>query len=480
MSYLRATMNSELAGAVQGPIFEQISQCSHDLNLPAYVIGGYVRDFLLGRSCKDIDVVVLGKGIHLAKAFGEKMGAREVITYERFGTAMVKIDDFEVEFVGARKESYDRDSRKPFVEEGSLEDDQLRRDFTINALSISLNKDNYGQLHDPFQGILDLQNGIIRTPTNPDITFSDDPLRMMRAIRFATQLGFKIEEKTYKALSRNKDRIKIISKERINDELNKIILAKKPSIGFEMLFKTGLLKLIFPELANMYGVDYVDGRGHKDNFYHTIKVLDNVASVSDNLWLRWVAILHDIAKPATKRWHPQGGWTFHGHEDKGARMVPKIFQKMKLPQNEKMKYVRKLVSLHQRPIALVNEEVSDSAIRRLVVDAGEDLDDLLAFCRADITSKNERKVKRFLNNYDNLAQRIKEVEERDQLRNWQPPVTGNMIMEEFGLKPSRNVGLIKEEIREAILEGIIPNEKEAALEYMQKVAEKVLGAKGQN
>lgn len=463
-----------LKEAVSDPIFAVLGECSREMQLPTFVIGGFVRDHLLERPCKDIDVVVEGKGVELAKAFGRKIKAKDVIIYENFGTAMVRNGEYEVEFVGARKESYRRNSRKPIVEEGSLRDDQLRRDFTINALSISLNDADYGQLHDPFEGLEDLKHGIIRTPTNPNITFSDDPLRMLRAIRFATQLGFHIHPETFEAIGKNASRIDIISQERITTELNKIIMASRPSVGFKLLFKTGLLQLIFPELHKMHGVEVKEGRGHKDNFYHTLQVLDNVAEKSDNLWLRWVAILHDIAKPLTKRFDRVRGWTFDGHEDKGSRMVPKIFRRMKLPMNEQMKYVKKLVQLHQRPIALVTEEVSDSAIRRIVMDAGEDLEDLLDFCRADITSKNDRKVARFLSNYEALEKRIHEVLERDNLRNWQPPVDGNTIMETFKLSPSREVGQIKNEIREAILEGIIPNEKEAALEFMHEVAKKYL------
>ena len=463
-----------LEAALSGEVFDLLAQCSEKLQLKAFVIGGYVRDFLLERPCKDIDVVVEGRGIDLAKAFAEQIEGADVIIFENFGTAMVRFQDFEVEFVGARKESYQRHSRKPIVEEGSLEDDQLRRDFTINALSISLNAENLGQLIDPFSGLADLEEGIIRTPTDPDITFSDDPLRMMRAIRFATQLDFFIEENTFRAIERNRDRIRIVSQERIHTELNKIILAPKPSIGFKLLQKSGLLAIIFPELQKMLGVEVINGRGHKDNFYHTLQVLDNVAAKSDNLWLRWVAILHDIAKPQTKRYDPRNGWTFHGHEDKGARMVPKIFRRFKLPLNDPMKYVQKLVRLHQRPIALVTEEVSDSAIRRIIVEAGEDLDDLLDFCRADITSRNEKKVRRFLNNYQALEARIKAVEERDNLRNWQPPVDGNLIMQTFQIKPGKAVGLIKNEIREAILEGIIPNEAAAAVTFMHQIAPKYL------
>lgn len=460
--------------AISDQIFKDIQAASQKAGLPSYVIGGYVRDFLLGTRGKDIDIVVEGKGTEVARAFADIVGAKDVVIFENFGTAMVKTGDFEVEFVGARKESYQRNSRKPVVEEGSLEDDQLRRDFTVNALSISLQEESYGKLHDPFNGVKDLENKIIRTPTNPDVTFSDDPLRMLRAIRFATRLKFKIAEETYTAIKRNKKRLSIISMERIHEELNKTLMADTPSRGLDLMFKTGLLQLFFPELAAMYGVEYVNGRGHKDNFYHTLKVLDNVSQINGHLWLRWVAILHDIAKPLTKRYDNQLGWTFHGHEDKGARMVPRIFRRLKLPLNEKMKYVQKLVKLHQRPIALVNEEVSDSAIRRLIVEAGEDLDDLLDFCRCDITSRNERKVKQFLSNYEKLEERIREVEERDHLRNWQPPVDGIMIMETFQIGPGREVGQIKNEIREAILEGIIPNDQDAAVEFMHKIAPKYL------
>ena len=464
----------DLSAAIKHDVFNSLSSSSEELGLNAYVIGGYVRDHLLKRVCKDIDIVVEGKGIELAKHFAEKQGIKDVIIYENFGTAMVKHEDFTIEFVGARKESYRKHSRKPIVESGSLGDDQLRRDFTINALSISLNKSNWGQLMDPFNGVLDLNEKVIKTPTDADITFSDDPLRMMRAIRFATQLDFFIHPDTFQAIHRNKHRIKIISQERIIDELNKMVLSSTPSLGFKLLNKAGLLSLIFPELANMRGVEYINGRGHKDNFYHTLKVLDNVSTFSDNLWLRWVAIMHDIGKPLTKRYEKEAGWTFHGHEDKGARMVPKIFRKMKLPMNEHMRYVQKLVRLHQRPIALVNEEVSDSAIRRLIFEAGEDLEDLLDFCRADITSKNENKVLRFLNNYEGLAVRIKEVEERDHLRNWQPPVDGQLIMSTFNIPPGKQVGQIKAEIREAILDGIIPNDQASAVKYMHQIASKYL------
>lgn len=460
-----------LSDALQAPLFADLGTVAQQEGVRAFVIGGFVRDVLLERPCTDIDVVVEGKGVPFARAFAQQLGQPDAVNiFENFGTAMVNVPPYQVEFVGARKESYRRDSRKPIVEAGTLRDDQLRRDFTINALSLSLNPDDFGELKDPFDGLGDLRDGIIRTPTEPDLTFSDDPLRMMRAIRFATQLGFHIERDTLAAIARNRKRIEIVSQERIMTELNKIILAAKPSVGFKLLHETELLPLIFPELARMHGVDYVNGRGHKDNFFHTLQVLDNIATVSEDLWLRWVAILHDIAKPQTKRYEPGQGWTFHGHEDKGARMVPKIFRRMKLPLNEHMKYVQKLVKLHQRPIALVTEEVSDSAIRRLIVEAGEDLEDLLAFCRADITSKNERKVARILHNYDALQDRIREVETRDNLRNWQPPVDGNLIMETFDLPPSRTVGLIKNQIREAILDGVIPNEKAPAVALMFDIA----------
>lgn len=467
-----------LSDAISQPVFEALAIAAKQTGLPSYVIGGFVRDALLSIPSKDIDVVAEGAGIDLAEAFAKEIGAKkeDVVIFKSYGTAMVRYaDEFEVEFVGARKESYNRDSRKPIVEEGSLKDDQLRRDFTINALSISLNEDDWGEVHDPFGGLADLSKGIVRTPTDPDITFSDDPLRMLRAARFAGRLGFDIDPETWEGIKRNVDRISIVSQERITDELQKMINHAQPSGSFKLLFDSGLLERIFPELYNMAGVDTVNGRGHKDNFYHTLEVLDNVARVSDNPWLRWVAILHDIAKPLTKRYEPGNGWTFHGHEDKGSRMVPKIFKRMKLPLNEPMRYVQKLVALHQRPIALVSAEVSDSAMRRIVVDAENDLDDLLMFCRCDITSKNPNKVKRFLNNYEELEKRIYEVLERDNLRNWQPPVGGKEIMEAFDLKPSRTVGLIKNDIREAILEGTIPNEKEAAMAYMREIARQYLG-----
>lgn len=438
------------------------------------MIGGFVRDAILGRECKDIDIVVVGQGTDLAAAFAERVGAKNFTVYESFRTAMVNFEDLEVEFVGARRESYRRDSRKPIVEEGTLQDDQVRRDFTINALSISLNEADFGSVIDPFGGLDDLKEGIIRTPTDPNITFSDDPLRMMRAIRFASQLNFQIHPETYQAITANSSRLSIISQERITTELNKIILSEKPSRGFKMLFSTGLLHEFFPEMVKLYGVDVIDGKGHKDNFFHTLQVLDNLCEMSDDLWLRWSAILHDIAKPPTKRFDPQHGWTFHGHEERGARMVPGIFQRLKLPQDQKMKFVEKMVRLHLRPIALVDETVTDSAIRRLIMDAGDDLEKLLQLCRADITTRDKNKVKKYLRNFDYVEQRVVEVEERDQLRNWQPPVTGEMIMAHFNIRPSRLVGDIKNAVREAILEGEIPNEKEAAFALMDKLGRELI------
>lgn len=458
------------------PIFRTITESAAELNAEAYVIGGFVRDLLLKRPNKDIDVVCIGSGIALANNVASRLGDRiEVTVFKTFGTAMIKYKDWEIEFVGARKESYNRNSRKPVVEEGTLEEDQNRRDFTINALALSLCSHNYGALIDPFNGVGDLKRKIIRTPLDPDITFSDDPLRILRGVRFATQLGFDIDPDTFEAMKKNVERLSIVSQERISDELNKIILAKKPSYGFKLLFHAGILHKIFPELVELQGVETIDNKSHKDNFYHTLQVLDNVADESEDLWLRWAAILHDIAKPATKRFDKKAGWTFHGHEDRGAKMVPGIFRRMKLPLNEKMKMVINLVRLHLRPIALVKENITDSAIRRLVVEAGDDLPALMILCKADITSKNDQKVKRYLENFRKVEQKIAEVEEKDNLRNFQPVVTGEDIMKTFNLKPSKVVGDIKTELREAILEGHVKNEFTEAYAYLLEIARSKFG-----
>jgi putative nucleotidyltransferase with HDIG domain len=452
---------------LENPLFKKIARLVDAENLAAYVVGGYVRDIFLKRPSKDIDIVVLGDGIAVGKAFADMLpGKKEVAYYKNFGTAMVKTDDWEVEFVGARKESYAHTSRKPYVSPGTLEDDQNRRDFTINALAVSLNKNTFGELVDPFNGMADLQEKIIRTPLDPDITFSDDPLRMMRAVRFATQLGFTISAETLHSISKNKERIHIISFERISDELNKIILSPIPSMGFRLLFQTGLLQLIFPELAAMQGIEVMEGKAHKDNFYHTLQVLDNICLETNDLWLRWGALLHDIAKPVTKRFLVGEGWTFHGHEDKGARMVSKIFRRLKLPLNEKMKFVEKMVYLHHRPKALADEGVTDSAIRRLIVEGGDELDALFVLCRADMTSRNQQKLERYRHNLRQVELMVADVAERDRLRNWQPPITGEKIMETFGIGPSREVGIIKNEIRESILEGRIRNEYDEAYQLM--------------
>ncbi len=458
------------AAALKSKVFQEVGAVADALQLETYVVGGYVRDLILDRPSKDVDFVCVGSGISLAQKVAQSLGPGVKVTiFKSFGTAQIVYQDLELEFVGARKESYRRESRKPVVEDGTLDDDQRRRDFTINAMAISLNQATYGNLIDPFDGREDLKKKIIRTPLDPVVTFSDDPLRMMRAVRFASQLNFDIEATAFEAIINQAERLKIVSQERITDELNKIICSPVPSYGFKLLFHSGLLKQFFPELVALHGVEYVGNRAHKDNFFHTLQVLDNVAKVSDDLWLRWAAILHDIAKPATKRYDKVHGWTFHGHEDRGARMTPGIFKRLKLPLNDRMEFVQKLVRLHLRPIPL-SKEVTDSAIRRLLFDAGEDIDALMTLCRADITSKNYDKVSRFLKNFDLVEQKIKEVEEKDHIRNFQPPVTGDEIMKLYNLPPGRIIGEIKEQIKDAILDGIIRNNKEEAMELLEKIA----------
>jgi poly(A) polymerase len=459
---------------IQHPIFQIISDASDEMMCDSYVIGGYVRDKLLHRSSKDIDIMVVGSGIVLAQKVAAKWKRHATLSiFKTFGTAQLKAGNTEIEFVGARRESYSKESRKPVVEDGTLEDDQCRRDFTINTLAISLTKRNFGELLDPFHGIDDLTSKIIRTPLDPDITFSDDPLRMLRAIRFATQLEFEIEDKTFESIQRNCQRIEIISAERIADELNKMMEAPRPSIGFFLLDQSGLLSLIIPELVALKGVETKEGKGHKDNFIHTLAVLDKVARHSDNLWLRWAALLHDIAKPVTKRWDDNAGWTFHNHNFIGEKMIPTLFKRLKLPMNEKMKFVQKMVSLHMRPIVLSEEGVTDSAIRRLLLYAGDDIESLMTLCEADITSKNQARVKRHLQNFQIVRQKLIDIEAKDNLRNWQPPVDGIEIMKIFGLPQCREIGWLKNAIKEAILEGIIPNEREAAITYLKEKAKEI-------
>ena len=454
---------------LKNEVFGIVSKAAEEEGVRAFVIGGFVRDAFLGRPSKDIDIVVEGSGIALAKRVGKIVGSK-VTVYSNFGTAMLHYKGVEVEFVGARKESYDRNSRKPVVEDGTLEEDQQRRDFTVNALALSLQREDYGSLVDPFGGIRDLHNGLLRTPLDPDTTYSDDPLRMIRAIRFATQLSFTIVPESFEAIKRNKERLDILSLERINEELNKILLSPKPSVGFLLLEESGLLEKILPQLCNLRGVETMDGKGHKDNFAHTLQVVDNIASTTDNLWLRWAALLHDIGKPLTKHYDPEIGWSFHNHDFVGGKMIPGIFRQLKMPLNEKMKYVQKLVQLHLRPIALVQDEVTDSAVRRLLFDAGDDINDLMLLCEADITSKNENKVKRIKSNFQLVRKKLVEVEEKDRVRNFKNPITGELIMQRYGLSPCSTIGIIKEYVKEAILDGIIENNYEQAFQLMEKRA----------
>lgn len=461
--------------AIDKPVFHLVGEAADSLGRECYVVGGYVRDIMLRRPSTDVDFVTVGSGIEVASEVARRLKGSHLSVFRNYGTAQVKRRSVELEFVGARKESYHRESRNPVVEDGTLDDDIARRDFTVNAMALCVNAGRFGELIDRYNGIDDLRRGLIRTPLDPDVTFSDDPLRMMRAIRFATQLGFEIVDETFNAIRRNARRIEIISKERVADELMKIMRSPQPSRGWQLLFRSGLLKIIFPELAALRGIDVVNGVGHKDNFFHTMAVLDNVAAQTDNVWLRWAALLHDIAKPVTKRWDDKLGWTFHGHNAVGAKMVPRIFRRMKLPMNEHMKYVQKLVELHMRPIALVEEIVTDSAVRRMLFDAGDDVDDLMTLCSADITSKNQMKVERFRRNYELVKQKMVELEERDRIRNFQPPVDGIEIMQTFGLGECREVGIIKEHIKNAILDGEIPNEHEVARALMLRFAASTLG-----
>lgn len=466
-------MKTNYAEHLTHPVFKVAKQIIAQEKLEAYVIGGYVRDLILERPSKDIDIVVIGNGMDLAEKIAKKLRVNKVSVFKNFGTAQFKYKDLEVEFVGARKESYNRDSRKPVVENGTLQEDQDRRDFTINALALSLDEDNFGGLIDPFDGVKDLENKTIRTPLDPNTTYSDDPLRMMRAIRFATQLDFKIERQSLEAIKSNAERLDIISKERVIDELNKIILSSTPSRGFKLLQATDLLGRFFPELIELKGVETINGKSHKDNFYHTLEVLDNISENTNDLWLRWAAIMHDIAKAPTKRFHPKIGWTFHGHEDLGAKITPSIFKRLRLPLDNKMKYVQKLVRLHLRPISLVKGDVTDSAVRRLLNEAGDDIDDLMTLCNADITSKNEFKVKKYKKNFDLVREKLKTVEEKDQVRNFQPPISGKLIMDTFKIEPCFEIGVIKSRIKEAILEGEIPNEYEPAFKMMMEIGKEL-------